>query len=102
MVFGVSDRRVVDVRGGEDGEDLGLQDGDEARVYNARGELRLACRVTERILPGVIDIPQGAWQRLDAAGTDIGGSVNTLTSARWTPLAFGSAQHTALAFVEKA
>jgi anaerobic dimethyl sulfoxide reductase subunit A len=79
----------------------GLQDGDLARIYNARGEVRLPCRVTERILPGVVDIPQGAWQQLDASGVDVGGSVNTLTSARWTPLAFGSAQHTALAFVEK-
>lgn len=80
----------------------GLQDGDPALIYNARGQVRLPCRVTERILPGVVDIPQGAWQQLDASGVDVGGSVNTLTSARWTPLAFGSAQHTALAFVEKA
>jgi hypothetical protein len=28
--------------------------------------------------------------------------VNVLTSERWTPLAFGSAQHTAMAEVERA
>ena len=33
----------------------------------------------------------------DKDGNDIGGSVNTLTSERWTPYAFGNAQHTIMA-----
>ncbi|MFM8322074.1 MAG: molybdopterin-dependent oxidoreductase, partial [Chloroflexota bacterium] len=74
----------------------GIRDGDLVRVFNARGELRLPCRVTGRILPGVVDIPQGAWFEAGPGGVDLGGSINTLTSARWTPLAFGSAQHTCM------
>ena len=84
-----------------DAEARGIADGDEVRVFNARGAVRLSCRITPRILPGVVDIPQGAWWTPDERGEDRRGNVNVLTSERWTPLAFGSAQHTALAQVEK-
>jgi anaerobic dimethyl sulfoxide reductase subunit A len=80
----------------------GIQDGDLVKVYNARGTVLLPCRLTERILPGVIDIPQGAWWTPDENGVDRRGSVNVLTSERWTPLAFGTAQHTSMVQVEKA
>ena len=80
----------------------GIADGDEVRVWNDRGALRLRCRLTPRILPGVVDVPQGAWWAPDAEGVDRGGNINVLTSERWTPLAFGSAQHTAMVQVEKA
>lgn len=72
----------------------GIRDGELVRVFNARGELALPCRLTVRIMPGVVDIPQGAWYEPDENGCDYGGCVNVLTSARWTPFAFGSAQHT--------
>jgi anaerobic dimethyl sulfoxide reductase subunit A len=52
-------------------------------------------------MPGVVDIPQGAWWQPDEKGVDRGGSVNTLTSERWTPLAFGNAQHTIMADVAR-
>ncbi len=80
----------------------GISDGDEVRIWNDRGAIRLRCRLTPRILPGVVDIPQGAWWAPDADGVDRGGNVNVLTSERWTPLAFGSAQHTAMVQAEKA
>ena len=80
----------------------GIRDGDRVKVYNVRGSLVLPCRITERILPGVVDIPQGAWWSPDEKGTDHGGNVNVLTSARWTPFAFGTAQHTIMVQVEKA
>lgn len=84
-----------------DAKARGIEDGDEVRVFNARGVVRLRCRVTPRILPGVIDIPQGAWWTPDERGEDRRGNVNVLTSERWTPLAFGTAQHTAMAQVER-
>jgi anaerobic dimethyl sulfoxide reductase subunit A len=73
-----------------------VRDGDTVRVFNARGALVLRARVTPRIMPGVVDIPQGAWWKPDGEGLDHGGNVNVLTSARWTPFAFGTAQHTAM------
>lgn len=79
----------------------GIADGDRVKVFNERGATVIECRVTNRILPGVIDLPQGAWWSPDEVGVDHAGSVNVLTSERWTPLAFGTAQHTAMAQVEK-
>jgi anaerobic dimethyl sulfoxide reductase subunit A len=85
-----------------DAQPRGIRDGDQVRVYNQRGAVMLACRLTKRIMPGVVDVPQGAWWQSDRDGDDVGGSTNTLTSERWTPLAFGSAQHTIMVQVEKA
>ena len=79
----------------------GIKDGDMTKVYNERGALILPCRLTLRIMPGVIDIPQGAWYEPDEHGTDRGGSVNVLTSHRWTPFAFATAQHTIMVEIEK-
>jgi len=78
-----------------------IKDGDEVKVYNGRGTLVLPCRLTPRIMPGVVDIPQGAWYEPDKDGVDHGGNVNVLTSHRWTPFAFGTAQHTIMVEVEK-
>jgi len=80
----------------------GIHDGELVRVYNDRGAMVLPCRLTQRILPGVVDIPQGAWWTPDEEGVDRRGSVNVLTSERWTPLAFGTAQHTCMVEVEGA
>jgi hypothetical protein len=48
-----------------------------------------------------VDIPQGAWWSPNETGTDFGGCINVLTSEKWTPFAFGSAQHTIMVQVEK-
>jgi anaerobic dimethyl sulfoxide reductase subunit A len=82
-----------------DAEKRGLKNGQKVKVYNDRGTIILPCRITKRILPGVVNIPQGAWFKADKNGNDIGGAVNTLTSERWTPFAFGNAQHTIMAEV---
>ena len=84
-----------------DAEKRGICDGDLVRVWNNRGELVILTRLTHRILPGVVDIPQGAWWNPDEDGLDHGGNINVLTSQRWTPLAFGSTQHTIMVEVEK-
>lgn len=78
-----------------------IHDGDLVKVFNNRGAIVLPCRLTQRILPGVVDIPQGAWYEPGKDGVDYGGCVNVLTSARWTPFAFGSAQHTMMVQVVK-
>ncbi len=51
-------------------------------------------------MPGVVDIPQGAWWAPDETGTDRGGATNVLTSERLTPLAHGPAQHTIMVEIE--
>jgi anaerobic dimethyl sulfoxide reductase subunit A len=86
----------------EDAKPRGLRDGDEARVFNERGSTVVRCRLTVRIMPGVVALPQGAWWAPDARGIDRGGSINVLTSERWSPLAFGNTQHTIMVQIEKA
>jgi anaerobic dimethyl sulfoxide reductase subunit A len=83
-----------------DARERGIRDGDWVRVFNARGEIVLPCRVTVRILPGVVDIPQGAWWSPDGDGIDRRGAVNVLTSERLTPLAHGNALHTIMVQVK--
>jgi anaerobic dimethyl sulfoxide reductase subunit A len=83
-----------------DAEPRGIKNGDEVKVFNDRGALVLPCRITPRILPGVVDIPQGAWYEPDENGVDRGGCVNVLTSHHWTPFAYGTAQHTIMVEVE--
>ena len=79
----------------------GLQDGERVLVFNQRGTLCLPCRITARILPGVVDIPPGAWWAPDKQGVDQGGNINVLTSQRWTPFAFGSTQQTIMVQIKK-
>ena len=79
-----------------DAEARGVSDGETVEVYNARGRVRILAMVTERIIPGVVAIPQGAWYNPDEDGVDIGGSVNVLTAFRPTPSAHGNPQHTNL------
>jgi anaerobic dimethyl sulfoxide reductase subunit A len=80
----------------------GIRDGDPVRVYNQRGAMVLPCRVSERIMPGVVDIPQGAWWTPDEDGVDRRGSINVLTSERPTPYAYGNTQQTIMVQVERA
>lgn len=84
-----------------DAQMRGISDGDLVRVYNARGAILLPSRVTKRIMPGVVDIPQGAWWKPGKDGVDTGGSINLLTSEQWTPFAFGNTQHTIMVQAEK-
>ena len=85
-----------------DAKERGIEHGDMIRVFNDRGELVLPAKVTPRIMPGVLSVPQGAWYAPNDDGVDEGGSTNILTSWRPSPLAKGNPQHTNLVQVEKA
>ena len=68
-----------------DAESMGIKDGDMVRVFNDRGEMIIPAEVTERIMPGVVAVPQGAWYTPDENGVDIGGCANTLTRNMTSP-----------------
>jgi len=84
-----------------DAEERGIKTGQLVKVFNERGALLLPCRLTLKIRPGVVAIPQGAWWEPDEDGLDRGGNINVLTSERWSPYAFGNTQHTIMVQVEK-
>lgn len=85
-----------------DAKARGIEHGDRVHVFNDRGRVEIVAKVTPRIAPGVISVPQGAWYSPSGDGVDTGACVNTLTSWRPTALAKGNAQHTVLTQVEKA
>jgi len=68
-----------------DAEPRGLRSGDTTRVFNDRGCIVIPVYVTDRVVPGVVSIPQGAWCDLDENGIDRAGSANLLTEDRASP-----------------
>ena len=58
-----------------DAERRGIKDGDISRTYNDGGEIRITTTVTERIMPGVVNVAQGAWFKPDKRGIDRGGLI---------------------------
>jgi len=71
------------------------------RVFNDRGGMVIPARVTERMMPGVVDVPHGAWYNPDEKGVDRGGCANILTADKYSPSG-GYAYNTALVEVAKA
>lgn len=63
-----------------DAQARGINDDDEIRVYNDRGKVAITAWVTQRIIPGVICIFEGAWYSPDENGIDLGACANTLTN----------------------
>jgi len=63
-----------------DAKSKGINNGDMVHVFNDRGKLMIPAWVTERIMPGVVCIFEGAWYDPDEHGIDRGGSVNVLTN----------------------
>ena len=95
----------------QDAAALGIGDGDEVTISTARGKSRISAKVTPRIMPGVVSLPQGAWykpERRDAESLgdrdvlDLGGCISVLASIRPTPLSKGNGVHSNLCKIEKA
>lgn len=106
----------------QDAQTLGIAHGDTVEIYNANGKVRIQAKVTSRVMPGVIGLPQGAWYNpggkwyssdIVHSGTltsseigntdvvDYGGCMNVLTSLRPGPVSKGNCQHSVLAAVKK-
>jgi anaerobic dimethyl sulfoxide reductase subunit A len=69
----------------EDAAARGIVDGQKVRVFNDRGASILPARVTDRIMPGVVSIKDGAWFTPNADGDDTRGCANVLTNDRSAP-----------------
>ncbi|WP_411754573.1 DMSO/selenate family reductase complex A subunit [Serratia sp. (in: enterobacteria)] len=78
-----------------------INNGDLVKIFNDRGEVHIAAKVTPRIIPGVVALGEGAWYAPDENKIDHGGSMNVLTTQRPSPLAKGNPQHSNLVEVTK-
>ncbi len=66
----------------QDAAERGIKDGDLVELYNDRGSLVVGAKVSDKIMPGVVSIYEGAWPQLDSKGRCNNGQVNFLTSSR--------------------
>ena len=78
----------------EDAAHLALEESDQVLLENVHGKTEVPIKITSKIAPGVLALPQGAWYHPDHTGTDRKGSINVLTTLTPTPLAKGNPQHT--------
>jgi anaerobic dimethyl sulfoxide reductase subunit A len=58
---------------------LGIKTGDTVELFNERGRVVVPAYVTERCMPGVLVLHEGAWLDLDENGVDRGGNPDMLT-----------------------
>jgi len=68
-----------------DAKKLGIKTGDTVEIWNDRGGVVVPAYVTERVLPGVLVLHEGAWLDLDKEGWDRGGNPDFLTDDNPSP-----------------
>ena len=59
----------------DDAAARGLADGDEARVFNARGSFVAAVEVSDRVRPGVVASTKGHWLKNVRGGANVNATV---------------------------
>ena len=83
-----------------DARKLGIKTGDTCEVWNDRGKIIVPAYVTERCMPGVLVVHEGAWMDLDENGVDRSGNPDFLTLDEPSP-AGAFAYNTILANIAK-
>lgn len=83
-----------------DAKKLKIKTGDTVEVWNDRGKVVVPAYVTERCMPGVLVIYEGAWHDLDENGVDRSGNPDMLTLDEPSP-AGSFAYNTVLANIKK-
>jgi anaerobic selenocysteine-containing dehydrogenase len=73
---------------------LQLNNGDNIRVWNDRGEVNGIVSVNLKIHPNTINIDEGIWSKF-------GGPINSLTSSRASDNGLGSTLYDCLVNIEK-
>ena len=80
----------------------GIKLGDRVKLWNDRGVTYAPAKVTPRIMPGVVSLPEGAWHTPNDKGEDTNGCVNVLTRLLPSALAKGNPHHSSRVEVAKA
>jgi anaerobic selenocysteine-containing dehydrogenase len=85
MIRQLGDRPWVQIHP-DDARNRGIEDGARVRIFNDRGELRVAARLDNGIKAGCIAVTNGWW-------IDEGGTVNFCSRGRETDMGHGAAFH---------
>ncbi len=83
-----------------DARRLGIRSGDTVMLFNDRGKVVVPAYVTERCMPGVLVLHEGAWIDLDENGIDRAGNPDMLTLDEPSP-AGAFAYNTVLCNIQK-
>lgn len=83
-----------------DAKNMGIKTGDNVVAYNDRGAIVVPAYVTNRVMPGVVVVHEGAWLDLDENGIDRSGNPDFLTLDNPSP-AGAFAYNTILVDVKK-
>ena len=84
-----------------DAAERGIADCDDVYVTTKRGQIQIQAKVTNRMMPGVVAMPEGMWRNADSTGLDKGGCINTLTSRHVNPVSKATGQHSNIGQVTK-
>jgi anaerobic dimethyl sulfoxide reductase subunit A len=77
----------------QDASARGIRADREVVVESPRGRMKIAVRITDDIMPGVVCLLAGMWPRIDAKGVDEAGAANILTSTDPTEPSQSSRTH---------
>lgn len=71
----------------EDAQVRGIADGQSVKIYNEYGTVTVQVRISDKVTPGVLCMPQGYWREAFAGGS----TANALTNDALTDMGEGSA-----------
>ncbi len=66
----------------EDAKARGIEHGDIVELYNERGTVVVGAVLSDKIMPGVVSLQEGAWPQLDSKGRCNNGQINFITTSR--------------------
>lgn len=84
----------------QDAAERGITDGMLCRVENPIGKIRVIARVTDRCIPGHLNLHQGGWYDPNTDGVDDGGNANTLIASTPSRYDHGNAQQSAYVIIK--
>jgi len=85
----------------KDAEERGIKTGDTVVLKSQHGKTLRIAQVTERLMPGVVGLPHGAWVEMDeATGIDKAGADNLLTGSNVSGQGIGG-YNSCIAQIEK-
>ncbi|PSU36440.1 molybdopterin-dependent oxidoreductase [Photobacterium lutimaris] len=86
----------------QDAKRRGIRNGQLVEIFNERGRVIAGAKVSDKIMPGVISLEEGAWLQFDSQGRCNSGAINVITSSQaCSGLSQANSANTCLAFIQR-